>query len=180
MKKLLTHLTSFALNFLLIVPPSAIVTNFLYQESQHVIILQNSQKIVQALYDKYLDTQLHCVALNVYFESRGETIEGQRAVAFVTFNRVEDEKFPSLPCDVVWDKKQFSWTHDGKSDVPENNDQWDVAQNVAKAVYHAHGNVPDPTDGAVMFHSGKKPWWAKHYTKTVTIEGHTFYKEKSK
>ena len=63
---------------------------------------------------------LNCLALNVYFEARGEPLDGQYAVAEVTMNRVASGRYPSTVCGVVyqkgWDplrKRQvgaFSWT----------------------------------------------------------------------
>ena len=56
--------------------------------------------------------QHNCLALNIYHEARGERVEGQIAVAHVTMNRVNHEKWPSTICEVVYQPKQFSWTHD--------------------------------------------------------------------
>ena len=51
-----------------------------------------------------------CVALAVYFEARGESLEGQRAVASVVWNRRNDERWPNHTCEVVAQKGQFeSW-----------------------------------------------------------------------
>jgi len=60
--------------------------------------------------------QLYCGAQNIYHESRGESNLGQIAVAHVVRNRVESPKYPNTVCEVVWQPKQFSWTHDGRSD----------------------------------------------------------------
>lgn len=46
---------------------------------------------------------LLCLALNIYFEARGEHPDAQLAVAEVTLNRGE-------PCKVVGEPYQFSWT----------------------------------------------------------------------
>src|SRR5579885_1777609 len=50
---------------------------------------------------------LECLAENVYFEARGEPLEGQFAVAEVTLNRTEARNFPHTVCGVVhetrWD-----------------------------------------------------------------------------
>ena len=65
-----------------------------------------------------------CLALNIYFESTGEPISGKIAVGLVTLNRVADRRWPNNICDVVWQPKQFSWTHDGKSDHPKDYPAW--------------------------------------------------------
>ena len=75
---------------------------------------------------------LTCIALAVYFEARSEPIAIQQMVADVVLNRVEDKRYPNDVCAVVWEPKQFSWTHDGKSDIPRNRKAWVTAQAVAR------------------------------------------------
>ena len=126
-------------------------------------------------------TQAKCLATNIYFEARGESKLGQKAVAWVTLNRVEDPKYPDTICDVVWDNKQFSWTHDGKSDVPTDKDAWLEAQLVAMQVLiDQQLDNDDPTEGSIMFHEASiKPYWHKKYEVTSRIDNHVFYKEES-
>lgn len=75
---------------------------------------------------------LVCIALAVYFEARSERVEHQQRVADVVLNRVEDDRYPDDACAVVWEPRQFSWTHDGKSDVPRNRRAWGLARTVAQ------------------------------------------------
>lgn len=126
-------------------------------------------------------TQAKCLATNIYFEARGESKLGQKAVAWVTLNRVEDPKYPDTICDVVWDNKQFSWTHDGKSDVPTDKDAWLEAQLVAMQVLiDQQLDNDDPTEGSIMFHEASiKPYWRKEYEVTSRIDNHVFYKDES-
>ena len=67
-------------------------------------------------HDIYDRQEIYCGAQNVYFESQGEPGLGMVAVSQVVLNRVEDKRWPATICEVVWQNKQFSWTHDGKSD----------------------------------------------------------------
>jgi len=53
---------------------------------------------------------LVCLAMNIYFEARGESLKGQKLVAEVTLNRVRSKKWPSTLCEVVHEPYQFSWT----------------------------------------------------------------------
>ena len=69
-------------------------------------------------------TEIHCLALNIYHEARGESLEGRLAVAAVTMNRVRDKRFPDRVCEGVWQPRQFSWTHDGRSDRPREAKAW--------------------------------------------------------
>jgi spore germination cell wall hydrolase CwlJ-like protein len=52
-----------------------------------------------------------CLALTVYFESRGEPDMGQHYVAHVVMNRSKDYEGKKV-CAAVFDKKQFSWVND--------------------------------------------------------------------
>ena len=56
------------------------------------------EQLVQQQIDK---AELHCLALNNYFEARGESTTGQRAVANVVLNRVKHKGFPDTICAVV-------------------------------------------------------------------------------
>lgn len=55
---------------------------------------------------------LTCLAENVYHEARGESVEGQLAVALVTLGRTLFPEYPKDVCGVVYQKNQFSWTFD--------------------------------------------------------------------
>lgn len=53
-----------------------------------------------------------CLAMNIYHEARGESFEGQIAVAEVVLTRMQDKRWPSTSCGVVWQPWQFSWTQE--------------------------------------------------------------------
>jgi spore germination cell wall hydrolase CwlJ-like protein len=134
----------------------------------------------EAIFANISNEDRNCLALNVYFESRGESKIGQEFVAWVTLNRVTSDKFPNNVCDVVWEDKQFSWTHDGKSDKPKDQEAWSIAQQIAGQVIDTYGVESDPTEGAIFFHSDYvNPYWTDKVTKVVQIDNHIFYKEES-
>ena len=117
---------------------------------------------------------INCLAMNVYHEARGESVEGQAAVAWVTMNRVHHDYFPNDVCDVVWQPSQFSWTNDGKSDATNNAEAWHQAYAVARDVYY--NRVEDPTDGALFYHATRvNPSWNRQMHRVATIENHVFY-----
>lgn len=129
--------------------------------------------------------EVECLALNVYWESRGQLLEGQFAVALVTMTRVASSTFPKTICEVVWQKSwsrkyqrsipQFSWTLDGKSDRPLEEAAWIKAGWVALLVYR--GMVPDFTNGATHYHNKKiSPWWEPSFAYITKIGDHLFYK----
>ena len=124
--------------------------------------------------------ELLCLATNIYFEARGEDLEGQIAVAEVTLNRVVSDEFPNSICDVVHQggenryKCQFSWYCDGKSDIPRNKEAWNKALDVALA--YTKIKYTDITGGALFYHSVKvAPSWAERMELTATVGGHKFY-----
>ena len=45
--------------------------------------------------------ELYCMAQNVYFEARHESMIGKIAVAHVVMNRIESKDFPNTVCEVV-------------------------------------------------------------------------------
>lgn len=120
-----------------------------------------------------------CLAKNVYFEARGESELGQRAVAWVTLNRVGKEGFPSTICGVVHHEDQFVWVRDQKSNTPKDIMAWADAIIVAKKVYDEFNSGGfDPTEGAVMFHGAHiEPYWSVSFERTTRIDNHIFYKE---
>jgi len=118
-----------------------------------------------------------CLTMNVYFEARSEDYEGQMAVAQVTLNRVASEKYPDNVCDVVWQRKQFSWTHDGKSDTPRDAVAWAIATNVARLAMK-EGTPRTVGEGVLFYHATyAEPYWSKQFTKTAQYGTHIFYKE---
>ena len=133
--------------------------------------------------------QQHCLALNIYHEARSESTTGKRAVAWVTLNRVQSQRYPDTICDVVYqahldsngnpkrNQCQFSWFCDGKSDSIKNTTEWERSLALANMVMNNYGKNPDPTDGATMYHATYvNPVWRKDYTRTVRIDEHIFYR----
>lgn len=118
---------------------------------------------------------LLCLATNIYFEARSEGELGQRAVAEVTLNRVASDRYPDTICDVVWDDKQFSWTHDGKSDKPKDKDAWLMALWIASDMMMNDQEALGPM--VQHYHSKKvSPSWAKAMKPVAAIGNHIFYR----
>ena len=61
-----------------------------------------------------LDEQANCIATAVYFESMGEPLKGQLAVARVVINRAASGRYPTTYCGVVKQKAQFSFVRNGQ------------------------------------------------------------------
>ena len=121
-------------------------------------------------------TPLDCLALNIYHEARGESKQGQIAVGHVTLNRVRSKKYPNSICEVVYQHKQFSWTHDKISNVPKDQRLYKRIRDLSSKILR--GKYKDPTNGAIHFHAKKcRPYWVNKVKKTVTIGNHIFYKK---
>lgn len=135
-------------------------------------------------------TPLECLAQNIYFEARGEGIEGQRAVAYVTLNRVTDPKFPKSICEVVTQGAkrsngkpvqgacQFSWYCDGKHHTIAEPNSWYVAVAVATETLLTYNRENDPTHGALFYHKvepSKKHLKNSGVIQLANIGQHTFY-----
>lgn len=85
--------------------------------------------------DQVRDDDQICMACNVYHEAATtQTVKGSLAVATSTTMRVANKTYPNNVCSVVWQPKQFSWTHDGKPDRIENRNAWKRSIEIARLV----------------------------------------------
>ncbi|MHA1153593.1 MAG: cell wall hydrolase [Alphaproteobacteria bacterium] len=127
--------------------------------------------------------EIECLALNIYFEARGEPEAGQLAVGHVVMNRVASARFPDTVCDVIQQggelrryRCQFSWWCDGRSDKPLNKRLWEKSAELALKVYW--GRSADPTEGALWYHADYvKPYWRSEYERGPKIGRHIFYSQ---
>src|SRR3954464_11035076 len=79
------------------------------------------------------DGEQDCLAKAVYFESRGEPIEGQLAVAEVVMNRAASGRYPTSLCEVITQKAQFSFIRNGRFPTPdETSPAWRKAVAIAE------------------------------------------------
>jgi N-acetylmuramoyl-L-alanine amidase len=119
-------------------------------------------------------SELDCLARNVYYESRGEPLVGQYAVAEVTMNRVASSLFPDTVCSVVNERNAFSWTHNESLREPYGFEWW-RAQAVARSVLDNHAS---PYVGDALFYHATyvSPRWARTRPQIALIGGHIFYR----
>ena len=132
-----------------------------------------------------LGSEVDCLAQNIYWEARNQSINGMYAVAKVTLNRVRDSRWPSTVCAVVKQRKQrggswicqFSWYCDGLSDIPRHKQSWDMARLIATVTIE-YGTTEDFLYKTYWYHSNKvNPYWASAYNPTRVIGDHIFYTE---
>ena len=124
-------------------------------------------------------TPLICLTAAVFFEARGESYDAQRAVANVVMNRVESPRWPDTICGVVYQRRAFSFTHDGLSDDPNdyNNSILDVqAAVIAKEI--SRNTIRGDRLGlpSTHFHATYvRPYWAFMYSYDGRVGDHLFY-----
>jgi spore germination cell wall hydrolase CwlJ-like protein len=132
-------------------------------------------------------SERHCLATAIYFEARGESTKGQKAVADVVLARTHVRGRPKTVCGVVYQGSkrrtgcQFSFTCDGKSDVARNKKSGKKALRIASAALRAHerGKRKSVVRGATFYHAKYvKPRWAKRMVKVAVIGAHVFYRPK--
>lgn len=132
-------------------------------------------ELVAAYADDDVPDQEHeCLAGAVYFESKGEPLKGQLAVAEVILNRASSGKFPTTICGVVKQKSQFSFVRGGRiPPISKKTEAW------RKAVAIAHIAKKDLAEGgigkAMFFHANYvSPRW--RLTRVASIGNHIFYR----
>ncbi|HEX4695345.1 cell wall hydrolase [Sphingomonas sp.] len=119
------------------------------------------------------DSELSCLAGAVYFESKGEPLSGQLAVADVIINRTTSGRFPSSICSVVKQPGQFSFVHGGRIPEVGSNAQYRTAVAIAK-IAMANG-WDDPAPKALYFHARRvSPNWGK--ARVAAIGNHIFFR----
>lgn len=119
---------------------------------------------------------LKCLAQAVYFESRGEPIEGQLAVAEVVINRARSGIYPSSYCDVITQPAQFSFVRHGViPTADETSAAWQRAQAIAEI---AQQNLwQTKAADALYFHATYvNPSWRRQKQLVAQIDTHIFYR----
>jgi spore germination cell wall hydrolase CwlJ-like protein len=123
---------------------------------------------------------LDCLSQAVYYEARGESREGQEAVATVVMNRVHKPGFPKTVCGVVFQGAQgsgcqFSFACDGAAHRPKEMTAWRKAQGIAAKALG--GFVLAQVGGATHFHVvGLNADWGGGFVRVAQIGAHSFYR----
>jgi spore germination cell wall hydrolase CwlJ-like protein len=121
-----------------------------------------------------------CLTQALYFEARGESLQGQFAVAEVILNRAESPLYPGSVCGVINQRGgggcQFSFTCDGSADKMRDPVSRDIAGRVARVMLD--GAPRALTEGATHFHTRNvRPAWARQFPHTASIGSHLFYRQ---
>jgi spore germination cell wall hydrolase CwlJ-like protein len=131
-----------------------------------------------------IETVLLCMSLNLYFEARGEEVQGQIAVAEVTLNRVASPAFPDDICGVVLQENEngcaYSWWCDGLSDKMSEGNSMKRAKAIAELMILEGEYISVVGKEATHYHATTidPPYWAKEMEETARVGNHVFYKER--
>jgi spore germination cell wall hydrolase CwlJ-like protein len=123
-----------------------------------------------------LNQEQECVATAVYFESQGESLEGQLAVAQVVLNRAASGQYPASLCAVVKQKAQFSFVRNGRFPrVDTACESWRKAQAITRiATQRLTSTVPT---SVLWYHANYvAPKWRLNLKKVDKIGAHIFYR----
>ncbi len=121
-----------------------------------------------------------CLTQAVYYEARGEGVDGMRAVAQVILNRVRHPAYPKTICNVVYQGAylrtscQFSFVCNGAMGRPLEGWAWRRAKDIANAALS--GYVMPAIGTATNFHTtGVHPVWANTMERVTQVGNHVFY-----
>jgi hypothetical protein len=131
------------------------------------------------------EDQSECLAEVLYYEARGEGMEGQKAVAEVVLQRTKDHNFPGTICGVVYEGAQpsnnkgcqFSFACDGALRQPKERTSWARVRKLAEAIVTGAVKLAGETGHAIAYHSiDVSPIWAETMEETAQIGNHVFYR----
>ena len=136
-----------------------------------------------ALVDRYaasagpeLDEQANCIAVAVYHEARGESLEGQLAVARVIMNRAASGKYPPSWCETVKQPWQFSFVRNYQFPYTDKQSaSWRKAVAITRL---ATNNVVSSVPGDVLWYHADyvAPSWGRRLSRVDKIGTHIFYR----
>jgi N-acetylmuramoyl-L-alanine amidase len=114
--------------------------------------------------------ELDCLATAVWFESRGEALEGQLAVAQAVVNRAQSGRWGKGVCGVIKAPRQFNFV---AARVQRGTATFATAVAVARIAMN--GLWHDMAAGAHSFHSARlNPRW--RLARVAQIGNHVFYR----
>jgi spore germination cell wall hydrolase CwlJ-like protein len=116
-----------------------------------------------------------CLANAVYFEARGESLEGQLAVAEVVMNRAASGRYPATLCGVVVQPAQFSFVRRGNIPAADRaSEAWRRAVAIARIAGERAARVLPRN--VLWYHANYvSPSWGRRLARNTQIGLHIFY-----
>lgn len=166
-------------------PPGPVTIDLDQPRSLHAVILPGPISQDSGADDalKRLAAEQQCLADVIYFEARGESEAGQRAVADVILHRLAEGTHGRTICDVAYEGMgqtfcQFTFACDGSMQQPRLAEPWRAAQVLAARLMASEVPV-DATFGATYFHAvSVHPTWAPKKLRVAQIGNHIFYRDR--
>jgi spore germination cell wall hydrolase CwlJ-like protein len=122
------------------------------------------------------DQDQDCLASAVYFESRGEPIEGQLAVANVVLNRAASGRYPPDLCETITQHAQFSFVRHGQIPMADRaSEAWRKAVAIAHIAEDKLAQAEVPASVLWYHATYVAPSWGKKLTRETQIGLHIFY-----
>ena len=117
-----------------------------------------------------------CLANAVYFEARGESLQGQLAVAEVVLNRARSGRYPTTWCGVVTQHAQFSFVRRGVIPAADRGSEaWKRAVAIARIAQQ--GTTRMLADNVLWYHANYvSPSWGRRLARSSVIGAHIFYR----
>jgi len=144
---------------------------------------QSSEATVE-LAGARLTAESQCLAEVMYYEARGEGLEGQKAVAEVVLQRTRNPNYSSTVCGVIHEGVepgrrdcQFTFACDGSMRRPKEAVAWNQVHLLAERIMAGQIRLAGETGHAIAYHNTDvSPSWAGSMLKTVQIGNHIFYR----
>lgn len=135
---------------------------------------------------KLADSERLCLAQAIYHEARGESRDGQLAVANVIINRAMSKKYPTTICGVVFQNAdkgryqcQFTFACDGRSDIGTERAAWNRSIKLAEIAFSEfqQGGRPGVIPNSALFYhtTAVAPKWSHTFHRVAAIGSHVFY-----
>jgi hypothetical protein len=131
-----------------------------------------------------LAAESQCLAEAMYYEARGEGVDGQKAVAEVVLQRTRNRNYGNTVCSVVFEgiepgrlDCQFSFACDGSRERPKEESIWQATKLMAEKIMTGQTKLAGLTGQAVAYHSvDVTPFWSASMYRTAQIGNHVFYR----
>jgi len=116
------------------------------------------------------NSDLNLLTKLVYAEARGESYQGQVAIAAVTLNRVANSSFPNTVAGVIYQPQAYTCVADGQINLTPNSTAKKAAQDAI--------NGWDPTYGSIYYFNPKTATskWIWSRPQVIKIGNHIFCK----
>lgn len=132
------------------------------------------------------NAERECLAQAIYHEARGESADGQLAVANVIVNRARSNRYPSSLCGVIYQNAdkgrhrcQFTFACDGRDNTPRERQAWARSMALANDVYaeFATGEEIGALPRSALFYhtTAVRPSWSNTYNQVAQVGAHVFY-----